>query len=79
MKDGNGQFIASGSSIRNHAGEAVAVVGFDGQSFIDPLTIGLNRFTVSLPENGGSCRFELDYPETHNGSLPDLGEITCIP
>jgi putative type I pili usher protein csuD len=39
---------------------------------------GRNRFTVTLPENGGTCTFEADYPETHNpDSIPELGDIIC--
>ena len=79
LKDGNGQVIPSGSSIIRHSDNTpIAVVGFDGQTFIEQLTAGSNRFSVSLPENGGRCRFQITYrPEQYGNDLPDLGETVC--
>ncbi len=78
LKDGQGQLIPGGSSIISENGTPVAVVGFEGKTFIDHLTAGNNRFTVIFPENNGNCRFTLKYqkPPSSDG-LPDLGETIC--
>ncbi|MDO4906647.1 fimbria/pilus outer membrane usher protein [Neisseria sp.] len=77
LKDGGGAFVPAGSTIYGEDGTAAAVVGFDGQTFIENLSSGKNRFTVTLPESGGTCRFSADYPADGGGSLPDLGETIC--
>lgn len=79
LKDENGQVLPANSTVFHADGTPVAVVGFDGQTFIEHLVSGNNTFKVSLPEEGGMCRFNIDYQaKSHLGSLPDLGEILCI-
>ncbi|OSI11055.1 fimbria/pilus outer membrane usher protein [Neisseria canis] len=79
LKHSDGLFVKDGSVIRSEDGTPVAVVGFDGRAFIEQLAEGRNRFTVQQPENGGECRFEVDYQtEQHKDSLPDLGEMICL-
>ncbi|UOO76844.1 fimbria/pilus outer membrane usher protein [Neisseria sp. Dent CA1/247] len=78
LKYSDGLFVKDGSVINREDGTPVAVVGFDGRAFIEHLAEGRNRFTVRLPENGGECRFDIDYrAEQYKGSLPDLGETIC--
>ncbi|MDO5074210.1 MAG: fimbria/pilus outer membrane usher protein [Neisseria animaloris] len=79
LKYSDGLFVKDGSVINSEDGTPVAVVGFDGRAFIEHLAEGNNRFTVQLPENGGECRFKLNYQaEQHKDSLPDLGEMICM-
>lgn len=80
LKNDDGSLLPSGGSVLDENGEAVAVTGFDGKTFIENMKTGRNRFSVMLPEDGGECRFETDYPEQHDrNTLPDLGEIICRP
>ncbi|MCS4532918.1 fimbria/pilus outer membrane usher protein [Neisseria montereyensis] len=79
LKDENGQVLPANSTVFHADDTPIAVVGFDGQTFIEHLVSGNNTFEVSLPEEGGICRFNIDYQaKSHLGSLPDLGEILCI-
>ncbi|MDO4694580.1 MAG: fimbria/pilus outer membrane usher protein [Eikenella sp.] len=78
LRNGNGQWLAPGSKLINAAGEAVAVVGFDGRVFVEALREGRNTFTSVQPD-GRRCRFGIDYRLPENPWLPDLGEITCLP
>ena len=78
LKDAQNQLLPSGGSITAEDGTPAAVTGFDGKTYIENMKEGINRFTVALPENGGTCTFEADYPETHNlDSIPELGDIIC--
>lgn len=77
LKTEQGGHIESGSMIHDGQGRAAAVVGFDGQSFIENLNPGRNRFTVERADNGGRCRFEIDYQTTGTDSLRDFGETVC--
>lgn len=78
LKTRQGSFIESGSMIHDQEGRPAAVAGFDGQTFIENLRPGTNRFTVERADQGGSCRFEIDYRETEaDENLPDLGETLC--
>ncbi|WP_054618050.1 fimbria/pilus outer membrane usher protein [Neisseria sp. 83E34] len=78
LKHSDGSVVQEGATVYREDGTPVAVVGFDGRAFIEHLAEGRNRFTVRLPENGGECRFDIDYrAEQYKGSLPDLGETIC--
>ena len=78
LKDAQNQLLPSGGSIMTEDGTPAAVTGFDGKTYIENMKEGRNRFTVILTENGGTCTFEADYPETHNpDSIPELGDIIC--
>ncbi|QMT36524.1 fimbria/pilus outer membrane usher protein [Neisseria wadsworthii] len=78
LKHSYGSVVQEGATVYREDGTPVAVVGFDGRAFIEHLAEGRNRFTVRLPENGGECRFDIDYrAEQYKGSLPDLGETIC--
>lgn len=67
-----------GASILNMKGQPVAVVGFDGQTYIEELEKGANRFNVALPE-GGSCTVQVNYtaPTNNDAILLNLGEMIC--
>lgn len=78
LKDGQNQWLPGGGTIADAQGDPVAVTGFDGKTYIENMKEGKNNFTVTLPENGGNCSFEADYPEERNpDTLPDLGDIIC--
>lgn len=79
LKNHDGQFVKHGSVIYNHLDKPTAVVGFDGQTFIENLSTGNNHFTVMSPDDPHQCRFTLNYQLSENtGGLPNLGEIKCI-
>lgn len=77
LKTAQGAHIESGSMIHDEQGRAAAVVGFDGQSFIEDMKTGINRFSVERAENGGRCRFEINYQAAESDGLQDLGETVC--
>ena len=78
LKDGQNQWLPGGGTIADAQGDPVAVTGFDGKTYIENMQEGKNSFTVALPENGGNCSFEADYPKERNpNTLPDLGDIIC--
>ncbi|WP_373795315.1 fimbria/pilus outer membrane usher protein, partial [Neisseria dentiae] len=77
LKSTDGQFIPAGAVIRRSDGIPAAVVGFDGQTFIENLAAGENRFSIALPDES-ECRFSANYQTgPHQADLPDLGEIIC--
>ena len=78
LKDTQNQWLPGGGTIADEAGTPVAVTGFDGKTYIENMKEGKNRFSVTLPEEGGACAFEADYPEEREpDSIPDLGDIIC--
>ncbi|WP_123805541.1 fimbria/pilus outer membrane usher protein [Neisseria chenwenguii] len=77
LKDQNGAFIESGSIITAENGENT-IVGFDGESYLENLAAGENRFTVSLSD-GQTCRFSLSYPETESSEIKQFGDVVCTP
>lgn len=77
LKSTDGQVIPAGAVIRRSDGLPAAVVGFDGQTFIENLAAGENRFSIALPDES-ECRFSANYQTgPHQADLPDLGEIIC--
>lgn len=77
LKAPDGGFIESGSMIQADGGRPAAVVGFDGQTFIENIGEGRNRYTVNRADGGGTCSFEIEYREPSSDGLPDLGEVVC--
>ncbi|WP_416191145.1 fimbria/pilus outer membrane usher protein [Neisseria sp. CCUG12390] len=77
LKAPDGGFIESGSMIQADNGQPAAVVGFDGQTFIENIGEGRNRYTVNRADGGGTCSFEIEYREPSSDGLPDLGEVVC--
>lgn len=76
LVDSTGKPLPLGSlaQVHGHGGEP-AMVGFDGNTYLDTLDMH-NLIDVTLP-TGGACQVSFDYPKTDNGSIPQIGPLTC--
>ncbi|MEE7546878.1 fimbrial biogenesis outer membrane usher protein [Xanthomonas sp. Kuri4-1] len=76
LQDAEGNALALGSSVQVHGQtDPPAVVGYDGEAFLDDLQPH-NRLDVVTPD--GPCRVEFDYP-AGQPPLPRIGPLTCQP
>jgi outer membrane usher protein len=57
-------------------GQPLAVVGFDGQSYLENLG-SRNRITV-VPGEQAECVVRFDYPAASTG-IPMIGPLRCVP
>jgi len=75
LHDSNDQPLAVGSVVMRD-GQPLAVVGFDGQSYLENLGTR-NRITVA-PSGQAECVVRFDYPATVTG-IPMIGPLRCVP
>ena len=79
LKNADGSHPPAGSQVHNAQGQAVAVVGFDGQTYLSDLPAGAQHFTVHLPESSARCNFTLPdiaVPDTAT-TVPKFEAIPC--
>ena len=76
LQDGNNQPIAIGSQVRllSKKEASSAVVGFDGEVYLDTLHEH-NVLEVTAP-SGDVCKVSFDYQKQGDG-IPLIGPLTC--
>jgi len=75
LHDGAGQPLLLGSSVQlESAGNAGALVGYDGEVYLDTLS-DHNRLRAGTPD--GNCHATFDYPAA-NDAIPRIGPLTCV-
>ncbi len=72
LLDAAGAPLPLGSRV--HAPGGTALVGYDGETWLDTLRAH-NRLRIDLPE-GGSCSVEFDYP-SGGQAIPRIGPLAC--
>ncbi|KAB7771368.1 fimbria/pilus outer membrane usher protein [Xanthomonas maliensis] len=73
LHDANGTPLPVGSSVRHTGDQDQAVVGYDGETYLDDLQQD-NQVQVQTPD--GSCRVRFSYPAVTSG-IPRVGPLTC--
>ena len=76
LKDSNDEFIPIGSQVRllSKVGTPAAIVGFDGEVYLDTLD-EQNILEVTIP-SGDRCQVSFDYQKQGDG-IPLIGPLVC--
>ena len=76
LKDSNDEFIPIGSQVRllSKVGTPAAIVGFDGEVYLDTLD-EQNILEVTTP-SGDRCQVSFDYQKQGDG-IPLIGPLVC--
>lgn len=74
--DAAGQPLPLGSRVQVNGQAAEAIVGYDGQVYLDTLAEH-NRITVQTPS--GACSARFDQHNDASGAIPQIGPLTCTP
>lgn len=77
LSDGRGGHAAVGGTVRDAQGQPVAVVGFDGQVFLEDVPAPAASYQLDLADQGRRCRFDVAYPPGKVDIILNLGEIAC--
>ncbi|TBV75244.1 fimbria/pilus outer membrane usher protein [Pseudoxanthomonas winnipegensis] len=78
LRDPAGQPLAVGSTVTPvGAKEPVAVVGHDGETYLDNLQL---RNRLRIGAESGTCVVDFDYPaRIASARIPRIGPLTCAP
>ena len=78
LRDPAGQPLAVGSTVTpDGAEEPVAVVGHDGETYLDNLQL---RNRLRIGAESGTCVVDFDYPvRIASARIPRIGPLTCAP
>jgi len=75
LHDESGQPLPLGSTVRiDGVSDAEALVGFDGETYLDALKPGKNLIRVQTVR--GTCVVSFDSPSS-DGAIPRIGPLTC--
>jgi len=82
LRDAAGKAITAGASLLDAQNQALTVVGFDGQLYLDHVPTGVQHYQVAMAGNGGAlryCHFSVDFkPSFDTNSVHDFGAVTCL-
>ena len=82
LRDEAGKTIPAGANLLDAQRQALTVVGFDGQLYLENVPIGAQNYQVLIPAAGGaasSCHFSVDFkPSFDTNSVHDFGAVTCL-
>ena len=76
LHDGAGQALPLGSRVRVNEQAASAIVGYDGEVYLDTLAEH-NRLSVQTP--AGPCTAQFDHQPQADGAIPKIGPLSCTP
>src|SRR5574337_667641 len=76
LVDAAGKPLPLGSSVGVNGKPATALVGYDGDVYLDTLAAH-NLLAVQTPS--GLCRARFDYQSQTNGAIPQIGPLACTP
>lgn len=76
LHDGAGQPLALGSVVRVNGQSGAAIVGYDGEVYLDTLA-GHNQLSVQTP--AGSCGARFDHQTQASGAIARIGPLVCSP
>lgn len=74
LVDGAGKPLALGSTVRVNGTAGSAIVGYDGEVYLDTLAAH-NRLEVRTP--AGACAAQFDYHKAAQGAIPQVGPLHC--
>ncbi|WP_425602215.1 fimbria/pilus outer membrane usher protein [Luteimonas aquatica] len=74
LRDASGAPLPLGSRVHAPGSAEPAVVGYDGETYLDALQPH-NRLRIDFPEGGG-CAVDFDYP-SGQPSIPRIGPLQC--
>lgn len=78
LADAQGMHPPAGSPIRDSLGEAVAVVGFDGQVYFEDMPAGTAHYQVDWLDQNRRCHFSIAYPVQEKAeTILNLGVVPC--
>lgn len=77
LVDAAGAPLPLGSRVSVNGQATHAVVGYDGEVYLDTLQAGTNRLTVQAPQ--GRCGVSFDHQKADQGAIPKIGPLTCTP
>lgn len=76
LVDAAGKPLPLGSTVRVNGAAAMAIVGYDGEVYLDTLAAH-NALAVQTP--AGECGAQFDYQKAADGAIPQVGPLTCTP
>ena len=77
LVDAAGAPLPLGSRVSVGGQGAGAVVGYDGEVYLDTLADATNRLTVQTPQ--GPCGAQFDYQTPAGGAIAKIGPLACTP
>lgn len=76
LVDAAGQPLPLGSRVRVNDQDAGALVGYDGEVYLDQLSDS-NLLAVQTPV--GACAVRFEHHEEESGAIPRIGPLACMP